>query len=135
MLLENESCVNIKSFSIWGFEFWNWGFWLFDEYWPKVLICKGFWCYLCIQIDRIGFKFVLGWFGSHERQFYRISKFFKIHVDWLVSRLMTSFVSNDPFCIQWLVLNSVTNFEFSNQFRVQWLVSSLATNFEFDDQY
>ena len=97
----------------WLFSAWvlKLGFWLFDECQWKFLIYKGFWCCLCIGIDKKWFRFVLGWFRIHEKKFYRFSKLCRICVRWLELCPMINFVTNDHIGVQWPVLNLNINFD------------------------
>ena len=123
MLLENESrCLKRK---VWVFEVLSFEIRVFDYLTnidEKFLFVKSF-CYcLCIGINRKGYDFVLGWFGSHERKLYKILKFYRICVQWLVSLPLTSFTSTDQFQVHW-------------QFHIQWLVLHPLTSFVVDVIY
>jgi len=148
---------------VWAFEVLSFEIWVvvylmnIDQ---KFLFVKIFNVAYVFGIDGKGFGFVLGWFGSHERQFDRK---FEIMQN---LRPMTIFTSNDHFRVQWSMsppvtiftstnefwvwrpilspmtilspiinLSLVTNFESNNQFWIKWPVLSPMTGFESDDQF
>ena len=86
----------------------------------KFLFWRVLMMFMYLELIGKEFGFVLWWFGSHERQFY---KNFEVLQN---LRLVTIFVFND-------------HFEFNNQcwvkwpFWVQWSLLSLVTNFESSD--
>ena len=107
----NKSCclkMKVWAFKVLSFEIGDLDYLM--SIGEKFLFVKTFF-YLCIGIDRKWFGFVLGWFESHERKFYRILKFCKICVQWLVWVPMTSLASNDQFWVQWSVLSLVASFD------------------------
>ena len=67
----------------------------------KFLFVKSFDVVYVLDLIETGLGFFLGWFGSHEKQFYIILKFYKIRIHWLVLHPVT-------------ILSPMTNFESSD---------------------
>ena len=108
-MLENESCLKMQ---VWAFDVSSFEIGVFnylmniDE---KFVFVKSF--DVVYVLIKYGLSLFLDDLEAMRGISTEILKFCRTHVQWLVLCPMSSFTSNDKFCVQWTILTPMTSFD------------------------